>query len=175
MERVKIVSDILATWVAIVAAITSGWFALWEYHSNSRADRVKTTIGFSDVFRSDSYMPARAALSQYGAQHANELFAKSAMGDEHLSLYVIDTINKEGLAKDISVVIGFFDELHACSCGKACDTELSVRLFGRDSRLFFANFYPYIAQQRIKLRNNEYGLGVEYFAKSYGGKYGACN
>jgi hypothetical protein len=167
VDKLKIVSDIAATWVAIVGVLFSGAFGLVEYHNNSRAERVKTTIALSERFGRDQYLIARMKIDAYGAENASELFTRSAKGSAVLSQYILGVVGKSGLGPEIDIVVEFFDELHACTCGGACDEEMARRLFGRFSALTHSNFYPYIALQREQLRSKDYGIGIEAFTKAY--------
>lgn len=171
MEKLKLVSDIAGTWVAIIGALASGIVGLWQYHNNSLADRAKTTLQYVERFNQPGLVASRRQLSNFGDHRAEEVFAKLEAGEAQLSEYIIRIVKTDDLAEHIDSIADLFDDLHACTCGKACDFAMAKRFFGKPAQEIYGLFYPYIANQRTRLKDKTYGAALEAFARAQAQKW----
>ena len=69
-RTIKLYSDLIATWVAVVGALASGAFAVVQYYSNSSAERVKTTLAYVERFNRPPVFDARLRLEGFWEKRA---------------------------------------------------------------------------------------------------------
>jgi hypothetical protein len=166
MDKIKLYSDLFATWVAIIGAGVSGTFALVQYYSNSSAERAKVALEYVERFNRSPLQDARSRLEKFWDKRAEAVFARTKAGDKELTDFVVKTVRGSRLTGDIDLVVEFFEDLHACTCGKVCDEALAKRFFGKYSFDFYGLMFPYLTDQRRRLKDNSFGRGIESFAKA---------
>lgn len=167
-RKIKLYSDLIATWVAVVGALGSGAFALVQYYSNSSAERVKATLAYVERFNRSPVFNARLRLERFWDKRAEVVFQNNRRGEKVLTDFVVKSVRESGQAGDIAIVVEFFEDLHVCTCGEVCDETSAKRFFSKYAFDFHGLLFPYVADQRRRLKDNAFGHGLESFAKALG-------
>ena len=167
INNFKAWSDVIATWVTIIGVFIGGVFALIQHYDKASSERVKTTLDYVQRFNKDPLQKARIRLEEFWNEQAESVFGKTANSEKELAEFIVTTIRNNKLGKDMALLIEFFENLHACICGKLCDEDTAKRFFGKYSFDFYGLFFPYLEEQRQRLKDESFAIGVESLAKSY--------
>lgn len=172
MEKLKLYSNLVATWVAIIGALAGGVLALVQYHNNSQAERVKVTLSYVERFNRSPLQEARSKLLAYWDTHAASARAAYEAragkdGEKWLGDYVVRSVYEAGLTDEIALVVDFFDDLYVCTCGGLCDIKTAEQFFWRHSFEIYGLMHPYILHQRDRLndKSNSFASGIESIFK----------
>jgi hypothetical protein len=169
MEKIKLISDVIATWVAIFGAFAGGIIALIQYTDQLSSARVQETLKYVERFNKEPIQNATARLEQFWNKRAEKVL-NPAGGEQALSSYINSEISKNNLEKDIAPLLSFFDSLQTCTCSKLCDAGITLQFFGKQAYDIHGMYHPYIVSQRDNLRDDSVGSGVESLARSYKNK-----
>jgi hypothetical protein len=164
----KAVSDLLAKWVAIVAAVGAGAVTFYEYRVKARGESTTRTLEYARLFETDPYASARRRIDEYWEIRITEVRQAAAVGDEALSRLVVEHIlASERLRYDTLDIVRFFDYFRACICARTCDARTGNAFLGKDAFDFMGLNYPFIARQREVLKDPLFGRGVVDLGKAY--------
>lgn len=169
MEKIKLISDVIATWVAILGAFAGGIFALIQYTDQISSARVQETLKYVERFNKEPIQNATARLEEFWNERAGKIL-NPAGGEQALSEYINSEIGNNKLEKDTALLLSFFDSLQTCSCAKLCDEGTALQFFGKQAYDFHGLYHPYLVSQRDNLRDTSFGAGVESLAHSYKNK-----
>lgn len=137
--------------------------ALVEYRDESSAERVKETLEYVDRYNRDAIQEARLTIEKILDPKAEKIFKRTNAGE---TTFLIKEIRENKLEDDFSLLFHFFENLHACTCAKLCDETTVRRFFAKDAYDHWGFAYPYIADQRGRLKDESFGRGIESIAKS---------
>lgn len=167
IERVKPISEILSTWVGLLALLAGGTFSLIQYVQKDHGERVKETLSFLDRQMRDPVMTARRTLSAAWLKRDPELDRliddKASTRDDYVG-FVVKVVNEESLYESMIVMIDFYDGLHVCIVNEICDAKVSAELFREDARAFWSLHQPFIARIREKRQDLKFAGNLEAFA-----------
>jgi len=166
MEKIKLISDVIATWITILGAFAGGIFALIQYTDQVSSGRVQETLKYVERFNKEPIQNAAARLELFWSKRAENVLNPTG-GVQTLSSYINSEISKNGLENDIAPLLSFFDSLQTCTCAKLCDVGTTLQFFGKQAYDIHGMYHPYIVSQRASLRDNSVGTGVEALARSY--------
>lgn len=166
MEKIKLLSDVIATWVTIIGAFAGGIFALIQYTDQVSSARVQETLKYVERFNKEPLQNASARLEAFWNQRAEKVL-NPVEGEQALSTYINSEIRNNKLEKDTALLLSFFDSLRTCTCAKLCDEGTTRQFFGKQAYDFHGLYHPYIVSQRNNLRDTSFGAGVESLAHSY--------
>jgi hypothetical protein len=151
LDRVKTLSDIVSSWIGLVALIVGGVFAIVQYLDKEKADRVKTTLEFLQKFNTAPVVDARkAVLSAWAGNNERVALAvtHSASEPDTYPKLVAEIVKAKALYEPLITVIDFYDSLQICVETKLCDSSATTSIFQRDARVFFNVHYPFFIEQR---------------------------
>lgn len=167
LQRWKASSDVLATWVGIIAAISGGIFATYEYLENKEASRIRETLVFVERFSKSPIYDVRRRLDE--VWYANLAKLESALqtrtNDEQYTQFILDFIERKKLDADVREMIEFFRALAICTQNKICDERTAKAFFGDHATSFYHLHYRYITYLRNKTGDLSYGWEIQEFTK----------
>ncbi len=166
LERLKLWSDIIATWVTIIGVFSGGIFAVLQYADRASAERVRETLQYVEKYNEGPLLQARTRLENFWNPRAEEIFAKQRQGEGMLYAYLDTGIRRNRLEGDASLLNAFFDNLRTCTCAKLCDLATVERFFGKEAADLNGLLFPYAAEQRKRLNDASIGASLELLAKS---------
>lgn len=166
-DRFKLKSDILSTWVTIIAALFGGWWAYDQYLEKVESDKIARSLEHIVRFNSEPISMSYRNIEEKSGTEAAEVFNKTEEGEDKLANFVTEMVEKNSLRKDINVVLEFYEHMHICACVNLCDKTTLAFFFGKNAYNFAGLFAPYISLQRKALRDETYGHGVTDLAKVY--------
>lgn len=166
LGRLKLWSDIIATWVTIFGVFSGGIFAVLQYVDRASAERVRETLQYVEKYNEGSILQARTRLENFWNPRAEEVFAKQRQGERVLYVYLDAEIRRNRLEGDVSLLNAFFDNLRTCTCANLCDLATVERFFGKDASDLNGLLFPYAAEQRKRLNDASIGASLELLAKS---------
>ena len=166
MERLKLWSDIIATWVTIIGVFSGGIFAVLQYVDRASGERVRETLQYVEKYNEGSLLQARIRLENFWNPRTEEVFAKQRQGERALYAYLDAAIRRNRLEGDASLLNSFFDNLRTCTCANLCDLATVERFFGKDAFDLNGLLFPYAAEQRKRLNDASIGASLELLAKS---------
>lgn len=162
LDRIKILTDIATAWLGVIALISGGIFAIYQYMQTEKASKVKETLGFLKDFNEAPIFDARKNISMARERNDELLDAalnKKPFNEQDYDNFILSYEKREGLLKDIYIVFDFFDMLQVCADKKICDVE-TVKLFFKDeSCALFHQHYARVMVERKK-RNDEFAKGI---------------
>lgn len=159
---IKTLSNLIATWVAILAAV----FAICQYEHNLTAEKVKETLKYVDQFNSGQVLKNRLQVEKFVERHIGD-FNRAPNSEEAYSTIIMDMIKHDRMSESVDTIVNFFDNVYICTRSKLCDEETTMRFFGLYNHQLKATFHPYIMERRKSLFNKSIGCGVESIAESY--------
>lgn len=166
MEKLKLWSDVIATWVTIIGAFAGGLIALMQYFDKSTSERVKETLEYVDRYDKEPLQSSRSRLEDFWSPRAEKVFEKQKAGERELYDFMNSTIRKNGLEHDINLLIDFFERLRTCTCANLCDEATVRRFFAKEAYDLHGSVFPYVSEQRLRLKDKSIGVALESLAKS---------
>lgn len=157
--RLSVISNVLATWVGVMAAIVGGWIALDNYLEDSRKrvdQRAKETFELVKGYGAKDMVPVRDKVFRY------VIGRRSCANDSALSIGLSDT--------EVFAFVEYFDLIVACVDAGLCDRGLAERFFAP-----YANVHwPVLQSEVLAIRRTEeamkldkpFGFGLESLAKT---------
>jgi phosphate/sulfate permease len=165
----KTISEIVASWVAIVGLSCAGVFAIIEYLDHKEEVRIERTLKFASEFGSAHLLDSRVTLNEIWVQHypaVIDILTKREDQNEinrKYSEFVNRVIEERGLQADMAKVMEFLEGFAVCVESALCDESMARSFVGPYGRGFFRTYYPYICKLR-KTRNDEsIGAKLERF------------
>jgi hypothetical protein len=173
------------------AKLYSRWFAIFDFISKlallagiifsvvqflafQKAEQVKYTFQFVEKFDTGSFLQARQAISDALRQHENKIAqlnatrmspdAEAKIRARLAQFLVNDSNNGKGIARELDLVLRFFNGLQICLEKELCNREVADAFLLAYARSIQGNFRPYIEERRKIVRG--YGLGLELFLKT---------
>jgi len=167
LERVKTLTDIATAWLGVIALISGGLFAIYQYLQTEKASKVKETLSFLKQFNEAPIFDARKNISM--ARERNDELLEAALNKNPFSEQDYDNVilnyeKREGLLKDIYIIFDFFDILQVCADKKICDVETTELFFKEESCALFHQHHARVMLERKK-RNDEFAKGVMVLCK----------
>lgn len=168
LQRWKAFSDVLATWVGIIAVISGGIFAAYEYLENEKASRVRETLAFVERFSRSPIYEVRRRLDEawYPNLAKLETALKTRTSDEQYTQFILDFIERKKLDADVREMIEFFRALAICTKNQICDERTAKSFFGDHAMSFYHLHYRYITYLRNKTGDISYGSEIQQFIKN---------
>lgn len=160
------VLKIIAILVAILGSLGGGIFAILQYYEGYSAKQTKATLEYLERFNRVPLQEARLRLENFWDIRAEIVFARNSASEKELADYVVKSVRESGLVGDIALVVQFFEDLHTCTCEKLCDEALAKSFFAKYAYDFYGLLFPYLVDQRRRLRDESFGWGVEKFGKT---------
>jgi hypothetical protein len=168
LDRVKLISDVLAAWVGVVALLAGGIFGIQQYLAQEEGDRVKETLNFLDRYHKEPFVSARMALyktwDKYTAKE-NSFRLGQVFDEKGFSSFIRETIKEENLTASVDLVTDFYSALEVCITAHACDQDLALLLFHADATAHFNRHFPYIDWARTDQNDPNVGKRLEEFKR----------
>lgn len=167
IKRWKVWSDLFVVWFTIIGTLAGGGYALVQYVDNSNADRAKETLKFVERFDNDRLYNSRQKV-EIGLEQMEEDLRKSLKaGEAEYENHLAAGINEKSISHSLNQIFDFYDQLHACSLANLCDTEISLRFFGKYAYDLVGTIHPYIEQQKTRSGDIQYGSGIQFYFNRY--------
>lgn len=151
-------------------------FSLYQFFAFQNSERIKYTIQFVEKYDGANFLRARQTISAVLRQHEGKIAQLSSIrispnADAKLrarmaQFLVKDSNNKEGIAKELDLVVRFFNGLQICIENNLCDRSIADAFLLAHAKNIWLNFGPYIVSRRKIISG--YGLGIELFQKAGG-------
>jgi hypothetical protein len=167
LDHIKIKSDILSTWITIIAALLGGWWAYDQYREKVANDKIERSLEQIVRFNTEPISTAHGNIEEKSGEEAAAIFAKIGEGEEQLGKFIVDMVATKSLARDINLIVEFYEHMHICACVDLCDKKTLTFFFGKNAYSFYGLFAPYIAKKRDSLRDTSFAYGVADLAKVY--------
>jgi hypothetical protein len=148
----------LATWVAIlggIVAIPGGIIALYSFTDGQQANRAKEALAHIDHFTDATISASYEQFTQHMRDVQNR-HGKQAMQDPKL---LLAALSDPDVIDHAIVVIGYFDNVGACTCKHLCDEQLVKMFLGYQAWNVFGLTQPFIAAQKGD-GTSPHGLGA---------------
>ena len=168
IDRVKIISDIVATWVGLVGLLVGGAFGLVQYIEKEQADRVKATMDLHSRFNNSVIFDLHKRLTSVWADRLDQLVSQTesaAVTPDGWPKYVNTVVLEERLGPEVAALVDFYEAVQICAENKVCDRSTAYAFFGVDARRFYLLHLPYIEQLRNKRKDLTYGRKLEAFVQ----------
>lgn len=156
--------------IALLAGIIISLYQFLEYQ---KAERIKYTIQFVEKYDRDNFLRARQKVSDVLRQHEKKIVqlntirmsadADSKLRSRMAQFLVMDSNNGTGIAKEIDLVVRFFNGLQICIENNLCNPSIANAFLLAHAKNIWLNFGPYIIKRRKIISG--YGLGIELFQK----------
>ena len=160
-------AELAASLMGTAALIAGGCFGLVEYAHKNRSEEIKTTLDFLDRYDKPPYLGARQHVFElwHASEYMDGVRVEAAKGkDDELAALLLKTVADHRFEVDIDRLVEFYDALHACACGRACEADVVVRLFHRQASDINANAFPYILERRRKFSDPRIGAALHAIA-----------
>lgn len=167
MGSFKSWSAIAAVWVTILGSLGGGIFALVQYRDRLHQEQVKETLAYVERYDQEPWRGARTGLEQLGEREAQALFREQAGGQCRLYGHTDRVLRKARQEENIRLLLAFYEKLAACTCADICDARSVGRFFGLEADDLHGFIAPYLFAQRRHLKDDNYGLALEAFARSH--------
>lgn len=167
LERTKILTEIVTAWISMLALITAGIFAGYQYLENEKGARVKETLSFVSRFNTTPVLDARRKIASTweGAMpQLKIILSKKSPVDGEYSQFTNKTIQDAKIAQDISIVIEYFEALEVCIRAKICDGDTAVKFLQPEALRFFRLHLDHVSSVRVDLNDARFAQELEAFA-----------
>lgn len=168
LARIKLISDILASWVGVAALLGGGIFGIQQYLVKEEGDRVKETLNFLDRYHQEPFVSSRMKIYQawHKYRHDERRITDAAVFDEAaFRTFINETIKTEELTTSIDLVTDFYAALEICVTANVCDEDLALLLFHTDAMAHFNRHFPYIESLRIDQNDPDVASRLEHFKR----------
>lgn len=165
--------DGFVNFVSNIVVLVGVVFSIYQFLSYQHDERVKYTFQFVEKFDDDRFIEARRTVSEALRSYEQKISrlnevrmnasAETKLRDRLAQFLVNDTNNNNGIARELSLLIGFFNGLQICIEENLCDKPVAHAFFRSQADSIWINFRPYIEGRRKAVQN--YGLGLELFLK----------
>lgn len=167
IKKLKAFSDLILAWLSIVGTLLGGGYVLVQYVANSNAERAKETLKFVERFEKDKLYESKQKIDIALEKMEENLKIKFSEGESEYSDYLKNAIKETSITSELNQVFDFYDQLQVCNLASLCDTEISLRFFGKYAYDLLGTIYPYIQQQRSQSGDIQYGSGILSFFNEY--------
>lgn len=180
LAKAKTISDMLAAWVSILAAVFAGWWALTEYRGEIHKSQVERVLAYLHDFDSPENSASRTKLFQALQDQQHEIDAVLTNDKQPIeeinrlySQLIVQTVDSGDRFADFLSVAQLLEEISLCVNKSLCDGETVQLFFLREGRGFVRTWMPYICKLRRDWNMPEFESQAErYFNPSAAGK--AC-
>ena len=155
--RLAELSNVLATWVTVLAGIAGGYVGLDNYLADSRKqldDRQKETFELVRSYASKDLLPIRDKVLRFVMGQRN------CSNESAMQLDLSDT--------ELEAYVQFFDMVAACVDSSLCDGPLASRFFSSDANLHWPVLKGQVlatrATQSAMKASEPFGTGLERLA-----------
>jgi len=167
IKKWKIWSDLIVVWLTMIGTLAGGGYALIQYLDNSNAERAKETLKFVERFDKDRLYDSRQKIDIALMQMEEGLRKKIKEGEPEYLTYLEAGINEKLISHHLNQLFDFYDQLHACSLANLCDTDISIRFFGKYAYDLVGTIFPYIEKQKTQSGDAQYGSGIKFYFSKY--------
>jgi hypothetical protein len=174
-EEVKRLSDIIATWITILALSCGGFFTFFQYLDSKEKERIERTMTFHTHFNELVILDSRLKLDEnWDSLNRNiikALTAKNQSQDDISHKYksiIRNAIHRDiKLRKSIIIVAEFLESVVICVEENLCENSSAKSLFGEYGKSFFRQYYPYICEHGAMCKDDSIYVRIErYFNKN---------
>lgn len=166
MEKIKLWSDLIGTWVAIIGAFTGGILAFLQYADQASSARVQESLKYVERLNTEPLFGIQAHLETFWNQRAENILNPNEE-EKALFEYINTEIKDNKLEADSVRLISLFDSLQTCTRANLCDEATTLIFMGKLADDLNGLYHPFIVSQRNSLKDNSFGIGVELLSKKY--------
>lgn len=151
LERFKLLSDVVRTWLGAIALILGGGFAIVQYIEKEKADRIKVSLDFFDRYNKSPFYDSRQRIERAWEKNDVELdkiLSANPMDRRKYSKFITTVAKQENIEYDIFQLIAFFESLEICIRSAICDSSAAVSFLHSDAQAFYRLHFSVIHQAR---------------------------
>jgi hypothetical protein len=115
-------------------------------------------LGYADIYFSD---PVSSARDTVDSTYFDAYPKIKSSQDPNAEVARLLVTAPQQLSFDR--LIALYDQIGACAITKICNADVTTRLYGRDIKALFQNWYGYIVARRALLRASDYGCQLALF------------
>ena len=163
LDQAEKFGNICVSIVTILAILFGGIFGLIEYFDYKKSNRIENSLVLVERFNQGEILKNRAATSlvwQDLHQELINLFQKDSSPEAYEG-FVLAVVKEKNLAKEVSSIMGFYEETAICVNAGLCETRTINRYFSKSGRSFFNKYYPYVCNQRTKWNDSSIWKNVQ--------------
>ncbi|NOH61143.1 hypothetical protein [Vibrio sp. RE88] len=150
-EEKKHISDMLTSWLTILAIGIGGFWAILQYVENQKKNRVQETLKYVHIYNSGEMHKAQRTIARFwdvnstGYQVAEEE-ADLEKSDRAIAQFIVTKLLKEShkpTEMSIWLVVDFYESLMVCVSQKLCDQDTALAFFGEQAIYDYNSFHHY--------------------------------
>lgn len=151
MERIKLLTEIVTSWLGAIALILGGGFAVVQYLEKEKGDRVKVSLDFFDRYNKPPFYDSRKRIED--AWHKNDyeldkILSSQPMDKKKYSEFVIAVVQRENIEYDVFQLMAFFESLEICIESEICDRSSALSFLHSDALAFYRLHFSIIGKVR---------------------------
>jgi hypothetical protein len=167
IEQLKVKIELFSKLLTLLATLTGGGFALFQYIDNANAERVKETLFFVEKFDKDNFLKSRSKINSFFKNIESELYEKVSNETEYSNFITEQIKDNSFIEDDLELVFDFYDELYVCVSNVLCDQKVALEYFGKYAYDIIGVGSPYVKNIKEKSHDRFYGSGIMFFFKEY--------
>lgn len=164
MERIKLLTDIVTTWLGAIALILGGGFAVVQYLEKEKGDRVKVSLDLFDRYNKPPFFDSRKRIEHAWQKNDVELdriLSGKPMDKQQYTDFITAVVQRENIEYDVFQLIAFFESLEICIRSEICDRSAAVSFLHSDAQAFYRLHYSTIHQAREFRGDSSIGRDLE--------------
>jgi hypothetical protein len=138
--------------------------ATGEYYSSKRDKQVEQALTLSRQYNNMPFSAYRENIDR-AISNNSELINTSASEEQKLERTMNEIIQKEKIGPDLVFVMDFYDVAAYCIAKRICDSDITYDLFYKRAKQLYITFYQYIQARRNISTAEDFGSGLEAFAR----------
>lgn len=163
LDQAEKLGNVIVSIVTVLAIICGGIFGLIEYCDYKKSNRVKNSLDLVERYNKGETLKNRVITGVVWQGLNEELVSllKNNRSPEAYEGFVISVIIEKDLAKEVSSLMGFYEETAICVNAGICDANTINSYFSKSGRSFFNKYYPYVCSQRAKWNDTSIWKNVQ--------------
>lgn len=151
LERIKVLTEILTSWLGAIALLLGGGFAVVQYMEKDKADRVKASMDFFERYNKPPFYDSRQRIERAWERNdyeLNRILGVKPMDRQKYTDYVLFVIDRENIEYDVFQMIAFFESLEVCVKLSICDSAAALSFLQADARTLYRLHFSAINRAR---------------------------
>lgn len=174
IERKKAISDIIVSWLGVLAVAAGGMFGFVQYLDYKKERRVSETLKFIERYSKAPYFQAQTKLNGVWINKTEEMEEILIQNnktkkeiDGEFSEFIVNQINQNEIREHFLIMMFFYESLAVCAEKHLCDVDTTLAFFGKSIVGFYHQHFPFILHLREETNNARLAISIETFSKKY--------
>lgn len=152
LDQAEKLGNVIVSIVTVLAILCGGIFGLIEYCEYKKSNRIKNSLNLVERYNKGEILRSRITSGAVWQDLNEELVSLSQRDNspEAYEGFVLAVISEKKLTKEVSSIMGFYEETAICMSAGLCEEDTINSYFSKSGRSFFNKYYPYVCSQRIK-------------------------